>query len=758
LVHAKLKGKKMTLKYMQGFETMQDDSDLRAMGWAPNPSKSTTRNVVTVPSVTGLTGLSLRPQGAFQSPLSGTASGGAAAANDWGYFNTGITVNQAWNAGGVTLGFGARFNGGVAASYGQTYNSSVSYNANSTACWDGSKYWAIKAVGSTYNVATSPDLMNWTVTAAQPAGGTDNVTNIYYMGSGVVAIIRTLTSQTSYTAYYTSNNGSSWATQTLGTGTSGLVLGAGMATGNATYPHAIFVGTSVANSGGGTLYVGTLGGTMTSIASVTGNSSGWIGYATRPRTIGNLIVINSCQNGTTSFFTATASNANLNTAGAWSTATQATSPIMDIAYNATSNLWILVGYQGIYTVPNSGAAGTPVALTGALTLTTRYSGTTMQNIWQVGTTMVANGQSGKILTSADGGITWVDSGGHILANNVANQAWGCAIYDGTRYVLFSDAVTGLIATTPDLQTNFQCVYAMESSEVVQAIATTVVGTGLYPAVSAPSSTTGQWTQPAQATSYMVIGSQASNARPVAINRNDTGASIFTGSLSAVPGSYHYYELHYVKSAGTVNTFTMSIYVDGSLIGTASAATAFAPTSDTTSLLVASFQRNGIWTAFDDMYVTLDDGVANTLQGPVGIINIVAQRPETDVQAQWVKTGSAASNSLSVNQTALSSQSANYVTSNNAGDKDLYSTTDVIPAGYTPKAMQVEAYYTKTSTTAPVVSTGIVSGGVEVDGTQVTISNATPTYVSQVVERNPNGSAAWTSSTVNAAQFANNHVS
>jgi hypothetical protein len=53
----------MTLKYMQGFETMRDDSDLRAQAWTSNPSKLTTRNVAFIPSVTGVAGFSLRPLG-----------------------------------------------------------------------------------------------------------------------------------------------------------------------------------------------------------------------------------------------------------------------------------------------------------------------------------------------------------------------------------------------------------------------------------------------------------------------------------------------------------------------------------------------------------------------------------------------------------------------------------------------------------------------------------------------------------------------
>jgi hypothetical protein len=738
----------MTLKYMQGFETMLDDSDLRAMGWAPNPSKSTARNTVTVPSVTGISGLSIRPQGPFQSPLSGTAPGGGAAANDWGYFNTGITVNQAWTAGGVTLGFGAAFNSGTAASFaaGATTN-------NSQACFDGTRYWAIRLIGSTYAVCYSTNLTTWSVAPAQPTllNYTSQITSV---GSGVVAVSNV--NGGTYTVFSSSNQGSSWTSTALAASGVSTSVGITIATGNATYPHATLASAQASGATNYGIYVGTLGGTM-SLAIAFPSTGGAVGPGSlaSSRLIGGLLVFAGSGISTGAMAMGNASSASLNTSAAWTTSTFAQA-VVDVAYNPTSNLWVFACTTGMFTIANTGAPGTPVALSGALTLTSRYSTVGMTNVYWTGSQLVATGQQGHIITSPDG-ITWTETGGHLLPVGVSGSDWRSVINDGSRYVMYSDATTGLIATTPDLLTNYKCVYAMESSEVVQAIATTMIGTGLYPASSAPSLTTGQWSQPIAATSYMVIGSLSSNTRPVAINRNDTGASIFSGSLSAGPGSYHYYELHYVKSAATTNTFTLSIYVDGSLLGTASTATAFAPTSDTTSLLVISFQRNGIFTAFDDIYVTLDDGVANTLQGPVGVINIVAQRPETDVQAQWAKTGSAASNSLSMNQTSLSAQSTNYTSSNNAGDKDLYGTTDALPSGYTPKAIQVEAYYTKTSSTAPVVNVGIVSGGSEVDGTQVTINNATPTYVSQIVERNPNGNTAWTASTVNAAQFVNNHV-
>jgi hypothetical protein len=93
----------MTLKYMQGFESMRDDSDFRTQGWITAPSSMTAGFT---PSFTTVNGTSLQLIGSGNS--SGLAPGSAGVA-DIGFFKTGVTVNQAWNSGGFALGLAARF-------------------------------------------------------------------------------------------------------------------------------------------------------------------------------------------------------------------------------------------------------------------------------------------------------------------------------------------------------------------------------------------------------------------------------------------------------------------------------------------------------------------------------------------------------------------------------------------------------------------------------------------------------------------------
>jgi hypothetical protein len=726
----------MTLKYMQGFETMRDDTDFRLQGWLNAPVHMQS---AFGPSFSGAGSTSLRMLGSANNGNNGPGTSGT---QDLGYYNTGITVNQAWLAGGFAFGFGAKFNSNTTLSYGP----GEAGNSNQC-CFDGTNYWAIQYNGSSFNVAYSTNLQTWTVCAAQPTSlGVQST--ISYMGGGVVMVVGGVTSATTQTLYYTSNLGASWSSQALGTVTSSPTTGVGIATGNSTYPHAVVMG-SYLNGSYAYVYVGTLGGTMTSVGSMTTGNNVY-NCNMRVREIGGLLVMCTVS---VQFMTATASSSTLNSSSAWSSTTELYTASIglssDIAYNPTSNLWVVATSTGIWTFANSGSAGTPVAPSGTPTLTQRYSTAGMQNVWWTGSQLVAHGLQGHIISSPDG-ITWTESGGHLIVVGTSGTDWRNSIYDGSRYVLFSDAGNGVIATTPDLVTNYTTQYTQDPTEY-DVGANTSSYTGLAGAESTPTSG-GTWTNSANVC-YLKVNAASGGARQVSLSFS-AGNAVAPASISTST-LYHYYEV-VATAATTANNFNISWYCDGSLQGTVTSQLCAVSTSDTTTLMVFMFNRGAVWTWYDDLYFNLVDGQG--VSGQVGVCSIVGQRPTTDVQDVWVKTGSAASNSLSVNQSAYSSQSSNYVSSSNSGDKDIYSTSSTVPSGYTAKAMQVEAVFTKTSTTSPVVNVGISSGGTESDSANATLTTQnSPVYVAQVYDKNPNGSVAWTNTTVNAAEFVLNHV-
>jgi hypothetical protein len=731
----------MTLRYMQGFESMRDDTDFRAQNWVPGPTKQLAGFI---PSITSVGGTSLHMIGSGSA--SATASG-ASGAVDLGCLNTGVTVNQAWLAGGFTFGFNARYNSGIVASYGAGQMS----NCNQ-ACFDGSLYWAIRVVAGVYSIATSPDLKNWTVIPSQPPTTLQANATIASMGGGVIAVVINTSSSTSQVVYYTNNQGASWSSQTLGTVASAAAsIGVACATGNTSFPHAVMIGTQIAGSAT-VVYVGTLGGTMTQVVTAT-SSVGAINGA-RPRIIGGLLVFMTYNN---QIVTATAANSSLNTSGAWTTTAAWTGSVVyttDVAYNPVSNLWVVTaGTGGIYTAPNSGAAGTPVALTGTPVFTNRYSAAGMQNVFWTGSQLVATGINGHIVTSPDG-LTWTESGGHLIPVGTSGTDWRCTLYDGSRYVLFSDQTNGVIATTPDGVTNYQAQYIQDGTEN-RNVTNACGSVGVYSG-TAPAPTTGLWTSNANIAT-IVVGAPTASTRPLALYYG-TGASSYAATATvSTTNPVHYFEIVATATA-TANTFMLSVYIDDLLVmSDPTARLQGASTTDTTSLLILVPSRSGSFVAYDDMYFTLQDGVAPS--GRLSPVSIVAETPNTDVSVQWVKNGTAVSNSLSAGVAALSLNPGNYVSSTNAGDKDVYgTTTGVIPSGYTVRAVQVEGYIAQNGSGTVVANVGIISGSTESDGTSVSVSSTTPTYTSQIYAKDPNGSIAWTAAAVNAAQTVLNHIS
>jgi hypothetical protein len=736
----------MTLKYMQGFESMRDDTDFRAQNWIQAPTK---QQGGFPPSISSVSGTSLKLIGAGSAS---SAAAGASGVPDIGYFNTGITVNQAWLAGGFSFGFAAQFNSGVQSSYGAGTLATSTGQPN-TSCFDGTRYWAIQLTGSTYSLAYSTNLNTWTNAAAQPPLTMDALTSVWYVGNNTVCVIRITT--TGMFVNYTTNSASTWSTQTIFTATGATLAGSSggiVATGNANYPHAILMTANTSSTGTnlGGVFVGTLGGTFTQV--ITLNAANMQSYARYSVTNGLVMLPMSGGTGPQTIYSATASNAALNTTGAWSTATLSSSLyVTDIAYNPVSNLWVISGGSGIWTFANAGAPGTAVAPSGAVTITQRYSTATMQRVTWNGSQLVAFGGSGHIITSPDG-ITWTESGGHLLPVGVAGTDWRCAIYDGSRYVLFSDATNGVIATTPDGVTNYQARYVADGTEAINA--TNAAGSvGLYSG-TAPVSTTGLWTSNASAF-ILDVYAVSSGTRKIALYYG-TGASSSAVSANVSTSQLtHYYELVGVSTA-TANTFTLSVYMDGALLmSDPTGRLQGSSTSDTTSLLIIAPNRSASFVAYDDMYLTLNDGTG--LVGPMGQVSVVMETPNTDVQDQWVKTGSAASNSLSVGTGALSSNAGNYVSSTVAGDKDVYGTTSAIPAGYRTRAVQVEGYFSAVAGST-VANLGIKSGSTETDGTNQTVTSTTPLYTSQIYATDPNGGVAWTNASAHAANPVINHIS
>jgi len=745
----------MTLKYMQGFDTSRDDSDVRLQGIIASPVKM---QVALSPSFTNLAGTSLHTMGPH-----GTAdvAHGASAARSPGYYNSGITLGQAIAAGGFTFGFNAKFNSGVSQAIGPGNGSN-----NSAIAFDGTLYWAIRqqtSPTSAFAICTSPDLMNWTPVSSQPAAAVA-LSNLYYMGNGTMLFVpgSNPAGGAGTLVFFSNNNGASWTSQTIpgiqGAGASPAFGVTGFATGNPSFPH-LFVQQTTASSftTPSSIAVGTLGGTMTSIGSV---AVGNVNASTARGKIFNGLIVcpmsTTVSGGQSGIASAMANSANLNIPigianTPWTLATWTTSigNLFDIQFLPSANLYVVATSTGIWTTPNPGStAGVAGQWAQGATVvwTQRYSTTAMNTLYIQGSELIAFGNAGHIITSTNA-ITWTEAGAHILPVGVAGNNWASSWFDGNRYVLFSDVTTGVVATTPDGLTNYSVQYVQDAPENASSNLTGFGNVGLE--VGTVPAANGTFTGN---NGFLFQPAAASGGNRV-ITIVGPGGSFGTFTVPTTPLS-HFYELHFIYT-GSGNVFNVQIFLDSVQVITASSVNF--NVSASSNVLILCLDRLGAFTGYDDIYITLDDKISGTLQGPLGIVNILAERPTTDVQAQFTKIGSAASNALSVNTPALSSNSPNALQSTNVGDKDIYSTTDTIPAGFTPLAVQYEGYFTKVSSTAPTVSIGVRSNGQEADGAQVTIQGG-PTYVTGLFERDPNGNIAWTRNSLAASDFVLNHVS
>jgi hypothetical protein len=749
----------MSSKWIDGFETSRADADLRLRGYLYTTAGT---QCVMPPSATGVAGTGLAQIGAAQVVTSPAFSGAAGVMGYW----TGYTVNQAWAAGGFSLGVSATAN--LSAVTGKYYGYAMGSQGGNTAfpggiAFDGTNYWAIGYNGAAYNLFYSPDLTNWTISPSQPTAMTATST-VIYLGGGIIAVMAATTGSSAYVILYSNNSGTSWATATFPNAyaTSGATCYAvAGATGNSTYPHVAFATTPVSNSYV-TLAVGSVTGGFTSVVATT--TTGTV-YAWRPKVLGTVLLIGD----NTSVYSAIASSSTLNTSAAWNTATMSIGNVSDVTYNPNSNVYVFATSSGIWTVPNPGTAGTPAVLTGALTATQHYSTVAMTSVyWNSATSlMVAFGASGHVISSPDG-LTWTEAGAKILPVGVSGYNYSSSIYDGSRYVVCTDSTTGTVNTSSDGVNNWATTYANHktptaaSTSSVNGIMAFAVSTTTKPTnptgTSAVSLSTNSPTfiispitvSAAGVMSLYVVKGGAGLSPSTVVNTTISSSATTPQSATA------YYEIVYVSTA-TANTFNVSINVNGASVYSASAVLLGSSTTDTTSELFFTPMPSTQQVAqIDDFYFNIIDG--NGFSGAQGIINIVARRAETDVQDNWVKNGTASSNSLSTNQPAYSSQSANYVSSNNSGDKDIYSSTDTLPAGYTVKAIALEGVFVKTSTSTPVVSIGLSSGGTESDGSQVTLpTQNTPVFISSNFDKNPNGSVAWTNSTALAAEMVLNHI-
>jgi len=750
----------MALKWWTGFESIRDDNDLRAQGWVTNSTTTTTSHTVLgIPSVTSLSGTSLKLMGPY-----GTAANvlpcTTATQADPGMYDTGLTVNALWTAGGFVWGTNGKFNSGTQNQIASTILDQIVY--------DGAQYyWAIQLTSTaTYNVVYSTDLINWTATATPTTGALQATSRLSVIGSGATATVIVCPGGASgnatpdWPASYTTNLGLTW---TSITNVSGITSNGGWtkieATTNGTIPYMGTEASATLTTAGGLFALTGLTPTgATQVISGGGNAN------SRVRTIpgSSCLAYYTPQSSTTASIAA--ASASLATAGSWVATAAPGGTINDFAFYGGN--WYAVTSTGIYSAPPASTSPTtgPTAA-----WSTRVTAAGIRAVATSSSLIVAVGYDattttrGAIWTSPDG-VTWTKQN-RLIRSSTAATGFSNVIYDGTQFIVFGGAAMNVIATSTD---GFQWnpIYYPDYTEGTGTATPGIPGifsgtlnasTGVY----TPSTTAGVCGQ------GLAIGAISGGTRTVGlITVTASSATAATGATNGTAASSistspldHYFALIFTAT-GTANQFTVQLEVDGAIVLAGTSAVQLAPTADTTSHAIINLGRTGNLSVFDDMYEV--DFSGSSFNTSLGVINVIPSTPASDSQAQWTPGGSQASNAAAVASNsltnALNAPGNFYVSTFTDGAKDIYNMSNTIPSNYKARAVLVEAFFERNGNTPPNVTVGIVSGSAEVDSAQVNIPTPSPTYVSTFTTNDPNTGIGWTNAGAAAAKMSITKVS
>lgn len=761
----------MSLVMMEGFEATFDQSDLTYQkGWMLSQSLTISGNTsVGVPSRTGIAGTGLMLKG----PYSNSAAMPMATANapDFGMNALNESVYAAWQSGGFCVGVNGTFNKVSQLEIAPYYSNQIVYDGVLN-------YWAIGLLnGTTPQVMYSTDLKTWTATQAQPPG-LKAYSSLTVYGNGATTQVHVFnnnygrnTGQVQEAPYGTSNNGVTW-TQELGSVNWGTLqaYGAMTASTNASDPIGAMIVdgntncamptlvTGVGANGvvwGAGYYSSTSGVSSTnyypvwSMAKTKQGMMFWTAFSPTPSA---LVPYAPTSQASTWLMTQS------NWGNQW-IAPNISAAQTDICYFAAGNMFVSVGYGGIYTIPSPGAAGTPTVPTGTW-INPLNIGTGV--IWAVdtnGTIVVAAGQdpvtgNGCIWTSTDG-LNWSKQD-RFLWSGVGGTTFTGVLWDGHQFILTGQLNAAVIATSPD-GLNWSVVYYPDYAE--QTVASTASLLGVYagtpsngayvPWSAASNQFVGAGVLPAAVSG---VGNNAARVvTPTLIQGNATPvAQSPTASVPLNSGLSHFYEFIFTAVPGSPNQFTAQWAIDSGIIGPLNGGNPIqlAGSSDVgVAQLFVNLPRNGQFTVIDDVYVTNMTTDAAGAQGQIGTINIINDPFSGDVSDQFSSSAATGSHASVVNTSF--SNSSGYIYSATQGQQDVYSTNPTIPANYRVQAVMVEGYFAKYAGAGANGAVGVKSGSASATGSQGAGTGFQTGYSQLIQTTDPATNAAWTSAGLQA---------
>jgi hypothetical protein len=222
-----------------------------------------------------------------------------------------------------------------------------------------------------------------------------------------------------------------------------------------------------------------------------------------------------------------------------------------------------------------------------------------------------------------------------------------------------------------------------------------------------------------------------------------GSAIATSSAGAMTTSTWYYCELSITVSDTVGVANLKI--NGATVVSASSV----DTRNGTPTTIDTVQIGGLATSngwgtclYDDLYVV--DSVT-----PLGERRIQTLYPTSDV-AQGFARSTGATNYTLVDDATVNGDT-DYVQGSSVGDVDTYGFQDLTGTPATVDAVQVSAFAEKTDATSRSIALQVKSGATTSDGANFALASLTYGKFERLLTTDPNTSAAWTVSGVNALQ-------
>lgn len=284
-------------------------------------------------------------------------------------------------------------------------------------------------------------------------------------------------------------------------------------------------------------------------------------------------------------------------------------------------------------------------------------------------------------------------------------------------------------------------FTLKSGQI-GAVATRTVGFAIY-LTSMPAANTVMLQYMDAATEQISVRSASASLGTLLISRNGTTLATSTSGLTT--GAWHYIEFQATIGSGTAGSYTLK--VDGVTWLTASGVNTQASANATTNILVI-YATAGSTATVDDVYVLNSTGSVNNTF--LGDSRVVTALPNADgTTDQWTPS-SGTDHYSRVNQ-ADPDGDTSYEASATVGQIDTFGFPAAVATGAVAAVQIVlTAREDDAGPRSLVVETR--SGGVNRDGAVTQNMSASYLMFREILENDPNTSAAWTLVNVNAAEF------